>query len=164
MGVIPKAQLFFTLLHLFLLITSTPKTDSINIPSGSIYLYEVEIDKGITFKSKIDLSENKVPIIVEIYDPDGEIIEKMTVLADLELNFVTVTAGTYEIKFYNMVSESSVELLFSYNVQREIPVIPSFPPWSLFIGLLLFFAQLHQSKENLRARANSTYHRLNRIE
>ena len=117
-----------------LLITTAAKTDSISVPQGSFYIYEIDIDKGITFKGTIILSDKAKPITIEIYDPSGEIIEKTTVLDTIEITFITVEAGRYVFKFYNFESEVSVELTFSYDVKRELPVIPGFPFWALIIG------------------------------
>jgi len=66
MGVIPKVQIYSLLIHLFVLYSLIARTDSINIPQGSMYVYEIEINEGITFRGEINLFDEENKILVEI--------------------------------------------------------------------------------------------------
>ena len=126
------------LLPFFILFSVIANTDNLSVPPGSFYLYEIELDKGVTFRGKINLSEPVKQITVEVYDVSGELIEKVSVLSEVEISFVSTDAGMYDIRFHNIESEKSVELTFSYDVKRDFPVIPAFPIWSIVIGISFF--------------------------
>jgi hypothetical protein len=140
------------IIHLFLLFSTIGITDSLSVHQGSPHVYEINIDKGITFRGVILLSDSSKPITIEIHDPSGEIVEKATALKRIEISFVTAEAGMYEIKFYNFESESSVELTFSYDVKRDISVIPAFSFWAIFIGTVFFLTYSQLRKRNLYSR------------
>ena len=126
------------LLPFFILFSVIANIDHLSIPPGSFYLYEIELDKGVTFRGKIKLSEPVKQITVEVHDLSGEVIEKVSVLSEVEISFLSTDAGIYEIRFHNFESDKSVELTFSYDVKRDFPVIPAFPIWSIVIALLFF--------------------------
>jgi hypothetical protein len=96
------------------------------------------LDRGVTFRGKIVISIPEKPITVEIYDVNGEVIEKISVLKEIEINFFSADTGTYEIRFYNFESDNTVDLTFSFNVKRDFPIIPSFQIWSMVIGIGFF--------------------------
>ena len=127
-----------SLILMLLFLSVASKTDSISVPQGSFYLYEINIDTGITFQGKIELIDKQKPITVEIYDPNGEIIEKTSVLGTIEIMFITEEAGIFVIKFYNFEVDDTVDLTFSYNVKRELPVIPGFSLNAILLGSVLF--------------------------
>ena len=48
-----------SLILMLLFLSVASKTDSISVPQGSFYLYEINIDTGITFQGKIELIDKR---------------------------------------------------------------------------------------------------------
>lgn len=136
------------LIHSFLLFSTVGISDSFSVPQGSLYVYEVNIDKGITFRGEIIISNSAKPVTVEIYDPSGEIIDKITVLDKIEISFITEKTGEYEVKFHNFELESSVDVIFNYSVKRDIPFIPGYSICTLLIGAVLSVIVIKIQKRN----------------
>jgi hypothetical protein len=108
------------------------------VSPDSFYLYKIELEKGVTFKGKIIISSSEEPVTVEVYDPDGDIIDKISVLEDMDIEFVSKNAGLYDIRFHNHDSNSTIYVTFNFEVKRDVPVIPAFPLCPIFIGIGFF--------------------------